>query len=95
MMTVAEAELWPIGLLCTTATAMSATCTSAIPAAGVGKNWIVARDRLARLNAAIVVAGYNKSVAPESPATIENTKRYVQHFDVDVRIPAAINHIKG
>jgi len=39
------------------------------------KNWIDALDRLAALNPAIVVAGHKKPGAPDSPSTIEETKR--------------------
>jgi hypothetical protein len=45
------------------------------------KNWIAALDRLAALNPAIVVAGHKKPGAPDSPSTIQDTKRYLQHFD--------------
>ena len=45
------------------------------------KNWIAALDRLAALNPAIVVAGHKKPGAPDSPAAIEETKRYLQDFD--------------
>ena len=45
------------------------------------KNWIADLDRLAALNPAIVVAGHKKPGAPDSPSTIEETKRYLQDFD--------------
>jgi glyoxylase-like metal-dependent hydrolase (beta-lactamase superfamily II) len=45
------------------------------------KNWIAALDRLAALNPAIVVAGHKKPGAPDSPAAIQETKRYLQDFD--------------
>jgi glyoxylase-like metal-dependent hydrolase (beta-lactamase superfamily II) len=45
------------------------------------KNWIEALDRLAALNPAIVVAGHKKPGAPDSPSTIQDTKRYLQDFD--------------
>jgi glyoxylase-like metal-dependent hydrolase (beta-lactamase superfamily II) len=45
------------------------------------KNWIAALDRLAALNPAIVVAGHKKTGAPDSPSTIQETKRYLQDFD--------------
>jgi glyoxylase-like metal-dependent hydrolase (beta-lactamase superfamily II) len=45
------------------------------------KNWIVALDRLAALNPAMVVAGHKKPGAPDSPSTIQETKRYLQDFD--------------
>ena len=45
------------------------------------KNWIAALDRLAALNPAIVVAGHKKPGAPDSPSTIQETKRYLQDFD--------------
>ncbi|HUO14360.1 MAG TPA: MBL fold metallo-hydrolase [Verrucomicrobiae bacterium] len=45
------------------------------------KNWIAALDRLAALNPTIVVAGHKKPGAPDSPATIQETKRYLQDFD--------------
>ncbi len=45
------------------------------------KNWIAALDRLAALNPAIVVAGHKKPGAPDSPSTIQDTKRYLQDFD--------------
>ena len=38
-------------------------------------------SRLAALNPAIVVAGHKKPGAPDSPSTIEDTKRYLQDFD--------------
>jgi glyoxylase-like metal-dependent hydrolase (beta-lactamase superfamily II) len=45
------------------------------------KNWIEALDRLAALNPAMVVAGHKKPGAPDSPSTIQDTKRYLQDFD--------------
>jgi glyoxylase-like metal-dependent hydrolase (beta-lactamase superfamily II) len=45
------------------------------------KNWIAALDRLAALNSAMVVAGHKKPGAPDSPSTIQDTKRYLQDFD--------------
>jgi glyoxylase-like metal-dependent hydrolase (beta-lactamase superfamily II) len=45
------------------------------------KNWIAALDRLATLNPAMVVAGHKKPGAPDSPSTIQDTKRYLQDFD--------------
>jgi hypothetical protein len=45
------------------------------------KNWIAALDRLAALNPSIVVAGHKKPGAPDSPSTIQDTKRYLQDFD--------------
>jgi hypothetical protein len=45
------------------------------------KNWIAALDRLAALNPAIVVAGHKKPGAPDSPSTIQDTKRYLEDFD--------------
>ena len=45
------------------------------------KNWIAALDRLAALDPAIVVAGHKKPGAPDSPSTIQDTKRYLQDFD--------------
>jgi glyoxylase-like metal-dependent hydrolase (beta-lactamase superfamily II) len=44
-------------------------------------NWIDALDRLAALNPAIVVAGYKKPGAPDSPSAIQDTKRYPKDFD--------------
>jgi glyoxylase-like metal-dependent hydrolase (beta-lactamase superfamily II) len=43
-------------------------------------NWIAALDRLAALNPRIVVAGHKKPGAPETPATIEASKRYLSDF---------------
>jgi glyoxylase-like metal-dependent hydrolase (beta-lactamase superfamily II) len=45
------------------------------------KNWTAALDRLAALNPQIVVAGHKKPGAPDSPSTIEDTKRYLQDFN--------------
>jgi glyoxylase-like metal-dependent hydrolase (beta-lactamase superfamily II) len=45
------------------------------------KNWIAALDRLSALNPSIVVAGHKKTGAPDSPTTIQETKRYLQDFD--------------
>jgi glyoxylase-like metal-dependent hydrolase (beta-lactamase superfamily II) len=45
------------------------------------KNWIAALDRLAALNPTMVVAGHKKTGAPDSPSTIQDTKRYLQDFD--------------
>jgi glyoxylase-like metal-dependent hydrolase (beta-lactamase superfamily II) len=45
------------------------------------KNWIAALDRLAALNPALVVAGHKKPGAPDSPSTIQDTKRYLLDFD--------------
>ena len=44
-------------------------------------NWIAALDRLAALNPTTVVAGHKKPGAPDSPSTIQDTKRYLQDFD--------------
>jgi glyoxylase-like metal-dependent hydrolase (beta-lactamase superfamily II) len=43
-------------------------------------NWIAALDRLAALNPKIAVAGHKKPGAPDSPAAIEATKRYLIDF---------------
>jgi glyoxylase-like metal-dependent hydrolase (beta-lactamase superfamily II) len=45
------------------------------------ENWIAALDRLAALNPTMVVAGHKKPGAPDSPAAIQETKRYLQDFD--------------
>jgi glyoxylase-like metal-dependent hydrolase (beta-lactamase superfamily II) len=45
------------------------------------KNWIAALDRLAALNPTMVVAGHKKPGAPDSPAAIQDTKRYLDDFD--------------
>ncbi|HSZ63439.1 MAG TPA: hypothetical protein VK828_16685 [Terriglobales bacterium] len=45
------------------------------------KNWIAALDRLAALNPRMIVAGHKKPGAPDSPSTIQDTKRYLQDFD--------------
>jgi glyoxylase-like metal-dependent hydrolase (beta-lactamase superfamily II) len=45
------------------------------------KNWIGALDRLAALNPTTVVAGHKKPGAPDSPSTIQDTKRYLEDFD--------------
>ncbi len=45
------------------------------------KNWIAALDRLAALNPTMVVAGHKKPGAPDSPSTIQETKRYLEDFD--------------
>ena len=45
------------------------------------KNWIAALDRLAALNPAMVVAGHKRPGAPDSPSTIQDTKRNLQDFD--------------
>ena len=44
------------------------------------KNWIAALDRLAALNPTMVVAGHKKTGAPDSPAAIQDTKRYLEDF---------------
>jgi glyoxylase-like metal-dependent hydrolase (beta-lactamase superfamily II) len=44
-------------------------------------NWIADLERLAALNPMMVVAGHKKPGAPDSPSTIEDTKRYLQDFD--------------
>jgi glyoxylase-like metal-dependent hydrolase (beta-lactamase superfamily II) len=43
-------------------------------------NWIAALDRLAALDPKIAVAGHKKSGAPDTPAAIESTKRYLIDF---------------
>ena len=43
-------------------------------------NWIAALDRLAALNPKIAVAGHKKTGAPDTPAAIEATKRYLIDF---------------
>jgi glyoxylase-like metal-dependent hydrolase (beta-lactamase superfamily II) len=45
------------------------------------KNWIADLDRLAALNPKTVVAGHKKPGAPDSPAAIQDTKRYLLDFD--------------
>jgi len=45
------------------------------------RNWISALDRLAALNPTMVVAGHKKPGAPDSPSTIQDTKRYLEDFD--------------
>ena len=45
------------------------------------KNWIADLDRLSALNPTMVVAGHKKTGAPDSPATIQDTKRYLEDFD--------------
>jgi glyoxylase-like metal-dependent hydrolase (beta-lactamase superfamily II) len=45
------------------------------------KNWIEDLDRLAALNPTMVVAGHKKPGAPDSPSTIQDTKRYLEDFD--------------
>jgi len=45
------------------------------------KNWIAALHRLAALNPTMVVAGHKKPGAPDSPSTIQETKRYLEDFD--------------
>jgi glyoxylase-like metal-dependent hydrolase (beta-lactamase superfamily II) len=44
-------------------------------------NWIAALDRLAALKPTMVVAGHKKPGAPDSPSTIQDSKRYLQDFD--------------
>jgi hypothetical protein len=36
---------------------------------------------LMALNPTMVIAGHKKPGAPDSPSTIQDTKRYLQHFD--------------
>ena len=43
-------------------------------------NWISALDRLAALRPKIAVAGHKKTGAPDTPATIEESKRYLTDF---------------
>jgi glyoxylase-like metal-dependent hydrolase (beta-lactamase superfamily II) len=43
-------------------------------------NWIAALDRLAALNPKIAVAGHKKPGAPDIPATIDASKRYLTDF---------------
>jgi glyoxylase-like metal-dependent hydrolase (beta-lactamase superfamily II) len=45
------------------------------------KNWIADLDRLAALNPTTVVAAHKKPGAPDSPSTIQDTKRYLEDFD--------------
>jgi glyoxylase-like metal-dependent hydrolase (beta-lactamase superfamily II) len=45
------------------------------------QNWIADLDRLAALNPKIVVAGHKKTGAPDSPQTIQDTRRYLEDFD--------------
>src|SRR5262245_30900559 len=44
------------------------------------ENWIAALDRLAALNPKIAVAGHKKAGAPDTPAAIEASKRYLRDF---------------
>jgi glyoxylase-like metal-dependent hydrolase (beta-lactamase superfamily II) len=43
-------------------------------------NWMAALDRLAALNPKIAVAGHKKTGAPDLPAAIDATKRYLTDF---------------
>jgi glyoxylase-like metal-dependent hydrolase (beta-lactamase superfamily II) len=43
-------------------------------------SWIAALDRLAAMNPKIAVAGHKKPDAPDTPAAIEATKRYLSDF---------------
>jgi hypothetical protein len=43
-------------------------------------NWIAALDRLAAFNPKVAVAGHKKPGAPDTPATIEESKRYLMDF---------------
>jgi glyoxylase-like metal-dependent hydrolase (beta-lactamase superfamily II) len=43
-------------------------------------NWISALDRLAALNPKIAVAGHKKSGVPDTPAAINESKRYLTDF---------------
>src|ERR1700733_3002889 len=45
------------------------------------KNWIAGLDRLAAMNPSMVVDGHKKPGAPDSPSTIQDTKRYLEDFD--------------
>jgi glyoxylase-like metal-dependent hydrolase (beta-lactamase superfamily II) len=45
------------------------------------RNWIAALDRLAALDPTMVVAGHKKPGAPDSPSTIQETRRFLQDFD--------------
>lgn len=44
------------------------------------ENWIAALDRLAALDPKIVVAGHKKTGAPDVPAAIGETRRYLEDF---------------
>ena len=44
------------------------------------ESWIAALDRLAALGPKIAVAGHKKPGAPDSPAAIDATKRYLSDF---------------
>jgi glyoxylase-like metal-dependent hydrolase (beta-lactamase superfamily II) len=44
------------------------------------ENWIAALDRLAALSPNIAIAGHKKPGAPDTPAAIEATKRYLSDF---------------
>src|SRR5580658_3244826 len=46
------------------------------------KNWIADLERLAALNPTMVVAGHKKPGAPDSPAAIQETMRYLEDFDL-------------
>jgi glyoxylase-like metal-dependent hydrolase (beta-lactamase superfamily II) len=43
-------------------------------------NWITALDRLAALNPTVAVAGHKKPGAPDTPAAIDASKRYLADF---------------
>jgi len=45
------------------------------------ESWIAALDRLAALNPKIAVAGHKKPGAPDIPAAIEESKRYLSDFN--------------
>ena len=47
---------------------------------GSRANWIAALDRLAGLNPTIAVAGHKKPGAPDTPAAIDASKRYLVDF---------------
>ena len=44
------------------------------------QNWIAAPERLAELKPKFAVAGHKKPGAPDTPAAIEATKRYLRDF---------------
>ena len=44
------------------------------------ENWIAALDHLAALSPTITIAGHKKPGAPDTPAAIEATKRYLNDF---------------
>ena len=54
------------------------------------KEWIAALDKVESLNPVAVIAGHKRPGAPDTPNSIEETRKYIRDFDrIAVRMPCS------